>query len=50
LKNLAAEPAHAKELKILRTELDAWMKGMGDEGMQTERGLPDLRANKKEKK
>ena len=37
--NLAADPAHAATLITLRGELDAWMKGQGDEGMATERPL-----------
>jgi uncharacterized sulfatase len=44
LKNLAADPAHADTLKALRAELDAWMKAQGDEGLKTERSLPDPRA------
>ena len=49
LKNLAADPDHAEIRKKLRTDLDAWMKDQGDEGMKTERGLPDPRPKKKEK-
>lgn len=40
LKNLAAEPAHAKRLTALCADLDAWMKANGDEGLKTERALP----------
>jgi uncharacterized sulfatase len=50
MKNLAADPAHATTLKTLRTDLDAWMAGQGDEGLKTERALPDPRPKKKEKK
>jgi N-sulfoglucosamine sulfohydrolase len=49
LKNLAADPTHADRLKALRIDLDAWMKDQGDEGLKTERALPDPRP-KKEKK
>jgi uncharacterized sulfatase len=48
LKNLAADPAHADRLKALRAELDAWMRDQGDEGLKTERALPDPRARKKD--
>lgn len=44
LKNLAADPNHTAQLKALRAELDAWMKDQGDEGLKTERALPDPRA------
>src|SRR5205814_10340275 len=47
LKNLAAEPAHAETLQRLRADLDAWMRDQGDEGLKTERGLPDPRAKAK---
>jgi uncharacterized sulfatase len=50
LKNLAAEPAHAEELSVLRTALNDWMKDLGDEGLKTERSLPDPRGQRKEKK
>jgi N-sulfoglucosamine sulfohydrolase len=50
LKNLAAEAAHADTLKKLRADLDAWMAGQGDEGLKTERALPDPRPKKKERK
>jgi N-sulfoglucosamine sulfohydrolase len=50
LHNLAAEPVHAAKLTQLRAELDAWMKEQGDEGLKTERALPDPRATKKEKR
>ena len=49
LKNLAAAPEHAGRLKALRTDLDAWMKDLGDEGLKTERALPDPRPKKKDK-
>src|SRR5262245_37473572 len=49
LKNLAADPKHADRLKALRADLDAWMKDQGDEGLKTERALPDPRPKKKEK-
>jgi N-sulfoglucosamine sulfohydrolase len=49
LKNLAADPRHADRLKALRGDLDAWMKELGDEGLKTERALPDPRP-KKEKR
>ncbi|QEL16115.1 sulfatase family protein [Limnoglobus roseus] len=47
LKNLAADPAHAKQLASLRAGLDAWMKANGDEGLKTEKALPDPRPNAK---
>jgi uncharacterized sulfatase len=47
-KNLAADPKHAERLKALRTDLDAWMKEQGDEGLKTEKALPDPRPKKKE--
>jgi uncharacterized sulfatase len=50
LKNLAADPAHAATRKKLSADLDAWMKADGDEGMKTERSLPDPRPKKKAKK
>jgi len=49
LKNLAGDPKHAERLKTLRTDLDAWMKDQGDEGLKTERALPDPRSKKKDK-
>jgi uncharacterized sulfatase len=49
LKNLAAEPKHADRLKAMRADLDAWMKAQGDEGLKTERALPDPRPKKKGK-
>lgn len=49
-KNLAAEKAHAETLKSLRGQLDRWMKDQGDEGLKTERALPDPRPKKKDKK
>jgi uncharacterized sulfatase len=50
LRNLAADPAHSATLAKLRADLDAWMKEQGDEGLTTERGLPDPRPKKKDKK
>jgi arylsulfatase A-like enzyme len=50
LKNLATEPAHADTRKALRTELDKWMAAQGDEGLKTERALPDPRGKKKDSK
>ena len=50
LRNLADDPAHAGMLAALRSDLDAWMKGQGDEGLTTERSLPDPRTNKTETK
>lgn len=50
LKNLAADPKHADQLKALRADLDAWMKDQGDEGLKTERALPDPRPKKKKDK
>jgi uncharacterized sulfatase len=43
LKNLAADPAQAATLAKLRADLDAWMAAQGDEGLKTERALPDPR-------
>ena len=48
LKNLAAEAAHTATLKTLRADLDAWIREQGDEGLKTERALPDPRPKKKE--
>ena len=50
LKNLAADPKHADRLKALRADLDAWMKDQSDEGLKTERALPDPRPKKKKDK
>ncbi|HVK14915.1 MAG TPA: sulfatase [Gemmataceae bacterium] len=52
LKNLADDPAHAATLRGLRADLDARMKDHGDEGLKTERALPDPKpkAKAKEKK
>jgi uncharacterized sulfatase len=47
LNNIAADPAHAATLAMLRQELDTWMQEQGDEGMQTERRLPNPRAKSK---
>lgn len=47
LTNLAADPAHAATIKSLRADLDAWMKAQGDQGLKTERSLPDPRPKKK---
>ncbi|HEY7156542.1 MAG TPA: sulfatase [Gemmataceae bacterium] len=47
LHNLAADPAHVATLTKLRVDLDAWMKKQGDEGIKTERALPDPRPKKK---
>ena len=49
LKNLAADENHADRLKSQRADLDAWMKDQKDEGLKTERSLPDPRAKKKDK-
>ncbi|MFM8273984.1 MAG: sulfatase [Gemmata sp.] len=49
LKNLAADPRHAPRLGALRADLDAWMKEQGDEGLRTERALPDPRPKKKDR-
>ncbi|HVL13514.1 MAG TPA: sulfatase [Gemmata sp.] len=50
LKNLASDPKQAERIKALRADLDAWMKARGDEGLATERALPDPRPKKKDKK
>jgi uncharacterized sulfatase len=50
LRNLAQEPAHAATLKALRADLDRWMREQGDEGLKTERALPDPRPKKKDQK
>ena len=47
LKNLAAEPEHVDRLKMLRVDLDAWMKANNDDGLATEKALPDPRQNRK---
>jgi uncharacterized sulfatase len=49
LHNLAAEPAHALILKTMRGELDTWMKKQDDEGLLTERSLPDPTARKEKR-
>lgn len=46
LTNLAADPAHAGRLRALRADLDGWMRAQDDEGLKTERSLPDPRGNK----
>ncbi len=50
LHNLGADPKHAEILARLRDDLDGWMKELGDEGLKTERALPDPRPKKKGKK
>jgi uncharacterized sulfatase len=50
LKNLAADPTQVERLKALRADLDGWMREQGDEGLKTERALPDPRTKKKDKK
>jgi N-sulfoglucosamine sulfohydrolase len=47
--NLAGDPKHGDILKQLRADLDAWMKDQGDDGLKTERSLPDPRPKKKDK-
>jgi uncharacterized sulfatase len=47
LTNLAGVPAHAETLQTLRRDLDAWMAEQGDEGLKSDRSLPDPRAKKK---
>jgi N-sulfoglucosamine sulfohydrolase len=47
LNNLVADPDHASTLFMLRQELDAWMAEQRDEGLKTERSLPDPRVKKK---
>lgn len=47
LKNLADDPGHTDRLKAFRADLDAWMRQQGDQGLTTERALPDPRAGKK---
>jgi uncharacterized sulfatase len=37
--NLAADPAHAELVESLRSELDAWMRQQGDDGVATEESL-----------
>ncbi len=49
LTNLAADPAHAARRTALRADLDAWMADQGDEGLKTERALPDPRPKNKGK-
>jgi uncharacterized sulfatase len=46
LRNLSADPAHAATLAALQADLDRWMKDQGDEGLATERALPDPRPKK----
>src|SRR5262245_17453037 len=50
LTNLAADTKHADRLQALRADLGAWMSDQGDEGLKTERALPDPRPKKKDKK
>ena len=50
LHNLAADPAHADTRKAQRGHLDRWMRDQGDEGLKTERTLPDPRSRKPSKK
>jgi len=50
LKNLADDPTHKDTLATLRADLDVWMKEQGDEGLKTERALPDPRPKVKDKK
>jgi N-sulfoglucosamine sulfohydrolase len=47
LRNLAGDSKHYERLKTLRADLDVWMKTNGDEGLATEKALPDPRANRK---
>ena len=49
LKNVASDPRYTAQLKALRSDLDAWMKNQGDEGLKTEQALPDPRIRKKGK-
>lgn len=49
LTNLASEPSHARTLAGLRAAVDAWMRNQGDEGLATERSLPDPRPKAKGK-
>jgi uncharacterized sulfatase len=50
LDNLADHPEYAETLKKLRADVDAWMKDQGDEGLKTERSLPDPRQKKGNRK
>ncbi len=50
LHNLAADPKNTAVLAKLRADLAGWMKELGDEGLKTERALPDPRPKKKGKK
>jgi hypothetical protein len=50
LNNLATEAAHVDTFKALQTQLDRWMEDQGDEGLKTERALPDPRPKKKKDK
>lgn len=49
LKNLVGDPAHTAKLTALRADLDNWMKEQGDQGLTTERALPDPRRKNREK-
>jgi uncharacterized sulfatase len=49
MRNLAADPDHAATLAAMRADLEKWMKDQGDEGLKTERALPDPRPKKKAK-
>jgi N-sulfoglucosamine sulfohydrolase len=41
LKNLAADPTHAHRRKAMSNDLDEWMRANGDDGLKTEKALPD---------
>ena len=41
LQNVAADPKQADRLKALSKDLDGWMKANGDEGLKTEKSLPN---------
>jgi len=47
LRNLAADPKCADQLKALRATMDEWMKEHGDRGLETEHALPDPAAKPK---
>jgi arylsulfatase A-like enzyme len=44
--NLASDTEHAQTLAGPRSDLNAWMAGGGDLGLETERRLPEPRARK----